>query len=307
VQLSTQALMAPDPREDPLNTPLELGWPEVRSGLNRILLGYLVTVFAVALVILGVWYIASLALAGRIADAVIDAGMLIFFGMGLMVLLGLLSVLLVITGKVRCLINVPERAGAKWMMFCSILCFLISPALNFAARFVPTTVSPEKVEALLRKHNDLFEGKLPQGKPGSKKGAKSDPAMDLITEIRDLVVSVAFLDSKAYVALGGAIAGVLHTIFFVLFLRAVATCFDDTPRRLFAEFYLGFTLLLIGSCVYLFFDPPRRLADLGFILLVLAAGWLFNLLWYLLLIVSASMGIASGLAVRQLDQMLLRN
>jgi hypothetical protein len=304
VHLSTQALIAPD--DESASSPMELGWPEVRTGLHSILLGYLVTIFSVALMVLGIWYIASLALEGRIADAVIDAGMLIIFGAGLMFLLGLLSLLLVITGKVRCLINVPERAGAKWMMFCSILCFLVSPALNIAAHFIPSKVSPQEVEALMRKHSDLFEGKVGLLAAGPRNG-KSDSAMEMINEIRDLVVSLAFLDSKAYITLGGMLAGVLHTVFFVLFLRAIAQCFDDTPRRVFAELYMLFSLALLAACVFLFFHPPDRLEVLGLMVLILAAGWLLNLFWYLGLIVSASMGIARGLALQQLHRLLMRS
>jgi hypothetical protein len=302
VQLRTEGLLVPDDLEGAAPAPQELGWPEVRSGLHRILLGYLVTVAAFALLVLGILYIATLVMDGRIAEAFIDAGMLVFFGAGLMVVLGILSVALVVTGKVRCLLSVPERSGAKWLMFCSILCFVVSPALNIASDFIPSKVTPDQVEALMRKHSALFDGKLAMLNAGGGKG-KSDPAMTVLNEVRDLIVSVALLDSKAYITLAGMVAGLLHTMFFVLFLRAVAQCFGDTGRRLFAECYLLFSVVLVGSCVYLFFHPPRRVADLGLMLLILAGGMVLNLLWYLALIVSASMGIARGMALRRLEEL----
>jgi hypothetical protein len=297
--------MPPDPLTDPANGPLELGWPEVRSGLHHILLGYLIALGSIALTVLAIFYIGSLVLSGHVEDAVIDAGMLIFFGGGLMLLLGTASVTLVVAGKVRCLLNVPERAGAKWLLFCAVLCFMIGPGLDTASQFIPSKVDQDKIDALMRKHAKLFDGKPGRYALVAEKG-KSEAAVDLFNELRSLVLSLIFLDTKAYVTLGGIAAGLLHTVFFVLFLRSVAQCWDDTARRVFAELYLAFILFLLGSSLYVIFYPPPRLEELGMMVLALAVGWLICLLWYLLLIVSTSMGIARGLALRQMDLLMRR-
>lgn len=297
MHLSMQSYIA----EEPLaltNEPIEYGWPDVRNGLHKILLGYLVWFGAMLLLALAVAYVVHQALTKTALEAAIDAGMIIFFGYGVMILLGLWSILLVIAGKLRCLISVPERAGAKWLMFSSMLCFLMSPALQFAASFVPTKVPPEKIMAVAQEKGILVDGRF--NVPGNGK-AKNDDVMASVTNMRDFFISIFFVDPKAYVVIAGMVAGLLHSVFFVLFLRAVARCFGDVARKRCTELYLLYSALLLVATGYVVMHPPKTFRDVPVLVLVLLAGWLVSLIWYLVLIVTMSLGIARGLELRKME------
>jgi hypothetical protein len=101
----------------------------------------------------------------------------------------------------------------------------------------------------------------------------------------------------------------------------VSRCFNDGPRMRLAEFYLIFTGLVLAGSIYLFlrvinilrdvalpafgqqFDLPpavmRELKTLPMAGALLGGSYLLALIWYFLLIISTSNGIAQGLAVRQ--------
>jgi hypothetical protein len=271
----------------------EFGWPEVRTGLHKILKGYLVSFCAFLLILLGVVFVTVEAVKGQMFDAVIDAAMLTYFGAGVVFLMGLYSLMLLVTGKLRCLISVPETKGAKWMMFLCMLCFVACPAMDFLSSAVPRKIPPEKVRELLLKSPLMNRKALPEGP------RKGDEVIQMLNEVRDFAISLSFLDGRAYLALAGLLSGLLSTTFFVLFLRAVAGCFEDSARQRFAELYLAFSTLLLVATVYVFFNPPSRVEELPALFLVLAGGWLVTGIWYILLIISASMGIAQGLALRQ--------
>jgi hypothetical protein len=296
--LSTQELLGGEP--ETLHQPLETTWPAVREGLHKVLAGYAVLLGACILVALAVVWVTVEAVQGQFVDAIIDTAMLMYFGAGLVFLMSLLSLLLVVTGKLRCLINVPERCGAKWMMFVSILFFVACPTLDFLSRMIPSKVKPEQVMAILEK-SPLFRGQLPQA--GRHKG---EVAIAVFNEVRDVSVSLAMLDHKAWLAIAGTLSGLLSTAFFVLFMRAVAKCFYDRARQIFAELYLFYDTILLGTSVYLFFNPPNRAEQLPLMLLILAAGYLLSLVWYVALIVSTSWGIACGVAWRDAAMQLVR-
>jgi hypothetical protein len=264
----------------------------VREGLHKVLWGYAIILGIIVLIALLTAWVVWEAVTGRHVDAIIDAAMLTYFFAGVIFLLGLWSLILVVTGKLRCLINVPERAGAKWMMFVSMLFFAACPTLDFISRMLPSHVTPEQVQAVLAK-SPLIRGKLPT--PSKKNG---DVVMATFNEVRDLSISLALLDSKAYLAMAGSMCGLLSTTFFVLFMRAVAKCFFDVPRQRFTEFYLIYSGVLMAGSAWVFFNPPGKVEELPLLLLLLAGGWLLSLFWYIALIISTSMGIACGVAWR---------
>jgi hypothetical protein len=96
---------------------------------------------------------------------------------------------------------------------------------------------------------------------------------------------VKALGTRDYIKLAGDFAGLLSTLFFVLFLRALALCCGDTTRARFAELFLLFVGLLVGGVVFFFLNPSLFLARPQ-LLIGLAIGWLVSALWYFLLILS---------------------
>src|SRR5262249_36979461 len=111
----------------------EFGWHDVGKGLTRILVSYFMLVLGIAI---GVGLV-LIAVFGQELE-IIDKGknarnqieLLVLLGVGIAVISSLVSYGFLITGKLRCLMNAPERCAAKWLMFCCILCLATGPALN---------------------------------------------------------------------------------------------------------------------------------------------------------------------------------
>jgi hypothetical protein len=295
--LSTQQLLTtgPDPE---VEGPPEFGWPEVRKGLHLIMGGYLVAVGVVLLAVAAIGYIIySVITTTEIVDTIFDAAMILYLTWAISIVGGLYSLILVVTGKVKCLINAPERCGAKWLMFCAILTFIFGPALNILSNFVGVD----------RKNRE-----------GQTKAVAA-----MMQGIQDYSEAMAQMRPRAYISLAGNLSSIASTVMFILFLRQVARCFDDGPRMRLAEFYLIFNALVLAVTVHIGYRifhllrdmplpamgaaghlniPPvvmRELQTLPVAFLLLLACWLMSLVWYFGLIVSASRGIAQGIGIQE--------
>jgi hypothetical protein len=294
--LKTQHLVVPE-EPDPHYAPQEYGWPEVRNGLHSILAGYLISIGLVLLAAGVIAYLVySLMTSQDMLDTVIDAAMILYLTWAVMIVGGLYSLYLVIRGKMKCLINAPERCGAKWLMFSSILFFVFGPALDILSKFV--------------------------GSDAKSHSRSSKAVAALMQGMHDYSEALVELRPRAYLAVAGNLSNLMSVVLFVLFLRQVAHCFEDSARMRLAEFYLAFTALLLAGTVFLVVRlvqvlqgvplptpgmgqpltlPPHVLRELQMIpmaALLLGSGWLLALVWYFLLIISTSMGIAERLHCR---------
>jgi hypothetical protein len=298
--LTTQQLMTPGPPGRPsVNEPIEYGWPDVRSGLQRILCGYLL---AIGLVVLGVSVVFLLVYlvitSNNLLETALDSAMILYLTAAVSFVGGLYSLFLVISGKLRCLIHVPERCGAKWLMFGSMLCLAFGPVLNtvgnlFGAHKTSRFQDPKAIQAL----------------------------MEGMTNFGEMLFK---LEPRAYINLAGMLSSLASSVLFVLFMRQVCRCFEDGQRMRLAEFYLAFCAVVLAGTVFLFLRlvnllqdialplpgaqiqlPPTLLQELetiGMAALMLAAGWLLAVVWFLLLIGSTSRAITVGLAIRRVAQ-----
>jgi hypothetical protein len=251
-----------------------IGLPDLRKGLNTILLGYLVSL--VASLIMGglIAYLVVQNMDKRMSMKTVDELSTLLFGAVLVFGLAMIgSVILIVRGKWLCLSSAPEQCHAKWMMFLSILCILTGPTLNFATHFI----------------NDPD--------PGPKRGGGAIAGQRFLKEIEKFKDGIPPLDAKAYVRLAGQGIGMLSTIFFVLFLRALAKCWGADWRAAFIELYLLFVAILVAGVVVLFWKPAFMLARPP-LLLSLGGGWLLAGVWYFALIVSTSLGISYILATK---------
>jgi hypothetical protein len=273
MHLTTHAYTIP-PAQPELMEPIEYGWPGVRNGLHSILIGYLIIVGMGILAALLAWYVIMTAMYGETVAAFLDLAMVLYAGLGILFLLGLSSLTFIVKGNIACLINAPERCGARWLMFSSTLCVIVGPALNFASGFV---------------------GARPKRPPAQ---VKLEAAAEVNQALRAYADSLKMRDARAYTGLVGDVSSLLSGVFFVLFLRAVARCFNDVGRMRIAEAYLIFGAVLFGLSVYLFLNPLQALAN-PTLLLALGGGWLLSVVWYLLLLISISFCIAEGLARRR--------
>src|SRR5260370_2571221 len=111
---------------------IEMGWQEVGSGLLRIVLGYSLSrvgvLVGVGLILLGTPLQddepAPLKMKRNETELIALAGL------GVMGLAGMVSYAWIMMGKWRCLMNAPERHNAKWLMFASMTCIVMGPALG---------------------------------------------------------------------------------------------------------------------------------------------------------------------------------
>jgi hypothetical protein len=276
--ITKNLLVSSEPVPRPPVTPLDLefGWSSVRRGLHTILLGYGVTIgmglFAVVLAIL----VLSPAIQAKEFGDVVDAALVLYAGIGILFLMGVLSLALIVKGKICCLLSAPERCGARWMMFLSALCVVLGPALNTTARFVGA--SPKR--------------------PPVAAGRNADAVVEARIALREVGQSLLAHDARAYISLAGDVGSLMSGVFFVLFLRAVARCFDDSIRMRIAELYLLLVGLLFASTLYLFLQPTEFLSHPEWIL-ALGGGWVVAGLWYIALLISTSTCIGEGLARRR--------
>ncbi|HMF11400.1 MAG TPA: hypothetical protein VKE94_03820, partial [Gemmataceae bacterium] len=186
-----------------------------------------------------------------------DVGL--WLGLGLFGLVSLYCYGCLIVGHWRCLMHVPERRGARWLIFACLTCILAGPGLNLASNLT-----------------------------GVEKGVKWERGVDGIKELR-------MTKEGAIMQVSSVGFQVLGTIFFILFLRAVVACFEDRLRVLLVDVYLVLSILLFVATVYLVFSARDFEVLLKFAL-VLGAGWMVNFLVYLIVIGIVRNGIIRGLA-----------
>jgi hypothetical protein len=257
-----------------------LGLRDLRKGLNKILMGYLLLVGAVLAACGIAGYLMIQAEEEPLSRKAVEHDSTVLFTMAILLgLAGIGSLALIVRGKWICLSSAPELFHAKWMMFMSIVCLLAAPALNTGAILIGESKADTRgrasnqTSALLHRL-DAYKHELDQYKDGKLE-----------------------LDTRGYIKLAAQGLGLLSGVFFVLFLRAVALGWDAQWRARFAELYILFLALLVAGLVTLLWKPSYMLARPQ-LLLGLLGGWLVAGLWYFALIVSMVAGISSILARR---------
>jgi hypothetical protein len=246
-----------------------MAWTEVTKGLVAILAGYVLSVLNVVAAGVMLWYTTG-GFQTPVAQVTGDNFSILLIGSAVLFFSSLYSSYLVIRGKWRCMMNAPERRGAKWLAFASLVCIFAGPAINFASSFVGMTAPrprprPSRVEELPRGSNALTR---------------------YAEELRGRNLT-------AYLRLAGSTITPLGPIFFVLFLRAIHRCLGGFLGARFTEMYLLFVVLLFAGGLSLLLDSQVRIqVDL---LAALALGWLVATIWYFLLIIGAVFGISAYL------------
>jgi hypothetical protein len=237
---------------------MESGWEEVAKGLSRVLLGYFV-LMAGPLVGLGLVCLALLNTTPGTHPLNPLYTWVVTVGVGLLSLIGAWGYALVVRGQWKCLINVPERHGARWLMFASMTCLLFSPALTLACSISGIQHYPE----------------FDRGPMGIK------------------YLEYTPLGGAIQIA-SGAISLASYAL-FMGFLRAVACCFEDKARIAHVNFYLWFlACLVVGSVIVI-----TSIADWHHqfeLVFMLATGWLASFFWYVFLVASVRSCITTGMS-----------
>lgn len=106
----------------------EKAWSEVAGGLGKVLFGYGALVFG--------WFVAAAFLYAAFAPALtgkqtkIEHVWYFYIGAAALKLSGLASWGLILAGQWRCLMNSPERNGARWVIFICMTCVAAGPVLH---------------------------------------------------------------------------------------------------------------------------------------------------------------------------------
>jgi hypothetical protein len=255
--------------QEPAHTPsgpapvgdLELGWDGVASGLSRILIGYCLMILQVIFAVCLIWYIiASLPTTqvNNINDIAVMTAILTA-GFGAIALASLFSCIMIFTGKCRCAVNAPELGGARWLIFCCILCLAAGTLLGIATSILGPSSAQRVYEA--KTQAELFSKLQP-------------PTMQEIA------------------------AGVLNltaTVLFVLFLRAIGQRFESHTLTVMVDLYLFASAMVVGVSVQTLYLNDKPFDNLV-LLLGLGIAWLVLAVWYVLLIVVARVVLAAELS-----------
>jgi hypothetical protein len=249
----------------------EYGWKEVSKGLYGILLAHGLMIGSLAFAVAAIVCMALEMEGATPAEKEAGPSMILMLLVGVAGIVVLCSYGMVIRSMWRCLMHAPERNHARWLMFASILCILMGPALNFCAGFFGGGDPVQQV-----REDEVREASGKFGRMGGYTKALSVTRTD------------------GCLRLAGSAIGLLSTLFFGMFLRATALSFEQPLRARLAEGYLLFTLVLAGVSFTLFQNPLQVLASPE-LLLALVAGALVSFLWYLLLVACVAVGITTGL------------
>ena len=262
---------------------VELGWQEVGSGLLRIVMGYSLSVLSV---IVGVGLI-LLVIPLHDEDETLlvlkrtQVDLIVLAGLGVMGLAGMVSYAWIMMGNWRCLMHAPERNHAKWLMFASMTCIVMGPALGGVSG---TLGGGSRIESL-----DRDEKAAPVTKAKSRSARV--PSKSFVTGAEE---HLTVQDTSGILNLASGALGLLSGVLFLLFLRAVAGCFGDEARVRLVEIYLMFLLLSAGFTFFLLISQPKLAANSDF-LLALAVGWLLEFVFFLVVILKVRGSIIRGL------------
>jgi hypothetical protein len=233
---------------------METGWNDVVSGLGKVLLGYLI--FIVGTVI-GVGLIVGSAVSSLLAQGAQAGGLppmgaiwMLWIGLGILSVVGTWGYLTIIGGQWMCLHGASERHGARWLMFFCLTSLLAIPALDIAS---------------------CIGGNLQRG-PDLQRGAHT------FREMR-------FSKSARFMQVASAGSGLLYSVFFLLFLRAVARCHGASAHVALVNIYLIAVGALVAISVGVIFLGLRgKLPPSIDPALWLSGAWVLCFLCYLLLI-----------------------
>jgi len=237
----------------------ELGWTEVRSGLGLVLRGYILLMLCTVILVVTAVVLIGMGPRERakIPWQVRDVGF--FLGLGLFGLLCIYCYGCVLVGHWRCLMNAPERRGARWLIFGCLTCTLAGPALGVAANLT-----------------------------GVENKVKLERGLDGVKEIK-------MSKEGAIMQLGSAGVQTLGSVLFVLFLRAVANCFGDRWRVVVLDMYLALWIILTVGSFYLGFRT-RDIEDLLKYAPLLGLAFVVTYIAYVTVIIIVRRGITKGLA-----------
>jgi hypothetical protein len=235
---------------------MEAGWVGVREGLGRILVGYYVLFFGTTVTVLFMMLALGDLLKSSESDTTkVGAIWALWISVAVIGLIQLYGFVTILKGKWACLLNSPERGGARWLIFACMICIVMGPVLNLICSFggVPRA---DKLAALLN--------------------------MYTVLQLAGIALSLA------------------SSILFVLFLRAVVSCFGDEGSVSHLNLFLFLDGVLTATVVFLFVTDPEVFFQPGTVLGMIGCGFGVAV-WYLYLLARVHSRV--GQLIRQLPSL----
>jgi hypothetical protein len=218
---------------------MEAGWVGVKEGLGRILIGYYVLIFGTILTVAFMGFaVAELVRSSESAASRLGAIWGLYTSVAVIGLIQLFGFITVLRGKWTCLLNCPDRGGARWLIFGCMVCIIMGPVFQFVC-FI-----------------------------GGLLGIANSPYFPTVALILQCV------------GIGLGLAG---SILFVLFLRAVVSCFGDEDSVAHLNLFLILDGLLTATVILLFLTDQEFFHKPGMLLVFVACGIGVGI-WYLYLV-----------------------
>jgi hypothetical protein len=231
---------------------MELGWGDVAKGLNQVLFGYGVFILGVTLgaglLVIGLFSMLDpgAALHKPAAKPSNASLWMIYLGLGILSVIGLISYGIIVGGQFKCMMGAAERHGARWCMFLTIACLFLGPAFNVAAGI-------SSRQAL----QDL----------------KKNPAA-----VKDIQINPL----GQWLHLIGFGISMLYPMCFLLFLRATAVCLRVEGQVMLVNAFLVFAGVVVAGTAFMMFQyrpgglplPPALALILGGAWVVVCVGYI---------------------------------
>jgi hypothetical protein len=240
---------------------LELGWDGVASGLTKILIGYSLILLQVILLAALIAYIVA-SMPATVAGNVMDVAEMTFVvtaGLGVIAMISLFSCIMIFTGKCRCAVNAPELGGARWLIFCCILCLAAGTMLGIATSVL--------------------------GPSSAHKFSEAKSQAELLSKLQGPTIQEAV----------AAVLNLTATVLFVLFLRAIGHRFESQTLMMMVDLYLFAASIVVGVTVQVLYFTDNPFSNIP-LLLGLGIAWVAMGVWYVCLILVARLVLASELA-----------
>lgn len=242
---------------DELNQSLrnERAWTEVAGGLGKVLMGYgaLVLGWCVA----GAFFFAAL----TAKHVSIQHVWYFYIGLTVMSLTGMASWGLILAGQWRCLMNSPERRGARWIIFICMTCVVMAPVMQMLAWFGGLSTP-------------IRWGGGPQAIHG---------------------VKLKFTMLGLYLMSASLITSGLYKVSFWYYLQTVASCMGANKARFVVLAFMAFVFAMAAATGYWMFGGlhPNKVQDLA---IWIVAGWVSLAFYWVFMIVVVKLAIEQTMA-----------
>jgi hypothetical protein len=203
---------------------MEFGWTGVAGGLTHVLVGYATMIVGIAV---GVGFVILAFHNGM--DGMLKRGAkpsmgsiwMLYIGLGVLSLVGLLSYGFIIGGQFKCMFYASERHGARWFMLLCIACMVLGPACQVGSIIASWQVLKE---------------------------ARGNPAK--LQEFQQV-------GPGRWMQLTAFGVSMLYPFCFCLFLRAVAVCLRAYKHATAINVFLGLGAALAVGTGYVLFQHPH--------------------------------------------------